>query len=140
MDICRFCGETKEITKHEIIAQSYRGKREDNNIIPNICRKCHTQLETNMDENRAKAGAGKPVSQIQAFNIGSTEAKLVTGSSLLNKDGQAQIDIGSPIYGMRCHHPTSGKNYIEASMSGGNVILISGSPNNYWIIYSLAKG
>ena len=138
--VCKFCGGEKDLTEHEIMARSYGGTKEVENVIPNICRECHTQLETNIDKNRASAGAGNPVNQIQSFNIGSTEAQLITGSALLNGDGQAQIDAGSPIYGMRCHHQTTGQNYIEVSMSGGSVVLITGSPSNYWVIYSLAKG
>jgi len=138
--ICRFCGQEKDLTEHEIMARSYGGTKEVNNVIPNICRECHTQLESNMDKNRAKAGAGNPVTPIQSFNIGSTEAQLITGSALLNENGQTQINTGSPIYGMRCHHQRTGQNYIETAISGGSVVLITGSPSDYWIIYSLARG
>ena len=138
--ICKFCGNEKDLTKHEIMARSYGGIKVVENVIPDICRDCHTQLENNMDKNRASAGAGNSVRPIQSFNIGSTEAQLITGSVLLNTNSQAQTDAGSPIYGMGCHHQTTGQNYIEASMIGESIVLITGSPSDYWIIYSLARG
>jgi hypothetical protein len=68
--ICKFCGKEKDLTEHEIMARSYGGTKQEDNVIPNICRDCHAQLETNMDKNRAKAGAGNPVTPIQNFNVG----------------------------------------------------------------------
>lgn len=137
---CKFCGKNKDLTQHEIMAQSYGGSREDsNNVIPNICRECHNQLERNMNRQRGLTGAGKNVSPEQEFPIGSTTAQLQTGSVFLNDTGMGYIDAGSPIYGMRCHNKLTREQFIETSLSGGSVILVSGSPSNSWVIYSVAK-
>lgn len=139
--ICNFCGKNKELTQHEIIAKSYGGSRDDpDNTILNICRDCHNQLEQNINKSRASTGAGRDTPQLQIFPIGSTTAQLQTGSILLDENGLGYIDAGSPIYGMRSHNKISGEKFIEASLSGGRVILITASPSNSWIIYSVAKG
>jgi hypothetical protein len=141
MKKCRFCGEERDLTKHEIMAQSYGGKREDAaNVIPDICRECHNQLENNMNKARASAGAGKNIPQFQSFLIGSVDAHLQTGSVYLGNNGVGHIDAGSPIYGMRCHNKVTGEQFIESALSGGSVVLITGSPANSWTIYSIAKG
>jgi len=139
--ICRFCEEEKDLTKHEIMAQSYGGSREDaTNVVPDICKDCHSQLEQNMNMARGLTGAGRNISPVQNFSIGSVNAQLQTGSVYLGNGGTGHIDAGSPIYGMRCHNKVTGEQFIEASMSGGSVILITGSPHNSWTIYSIAKG
>ena len=139
--ICKFCGKSKELTKHEIMAQSYGGTRDNvNNVVPDICGECHDQLENNMNKTRGLTGAGRDVQPIKQFSIGSTTAQLQTGSIFLNDSGTGYIDAGSPIYGMRCHNKLTGEQSIEASLSGGSVIFITGSPSNSWIIYSIARG
>jgi len=136
IDKCDFCGQNKEISIHHRIAQKYNGTDEDTNKITLICIDCHKQLENGINQNRANAGAGNVVLPIQNFIIGSTNAQLITGSTYLDDSGRGFIDAGSPFYGMSCHTKKSGQKYIEASLSGGSIVLITGSPSNDWLIYS----
>lgn len=137
--ICSFCGEKKELTTHHLVAQKYRGNDELTNLIPDICRDCHNQIEDNINKFRGDTGAGKKIPPVQNFTIGSIQAKLNTGSNYLDEQGKGHIDTGSPFYGMSCHIKNSGQKYIEASLSGGNIVLITGSPANSWLIYSYAN-
>lgn len=136
---CSFCGEEKDLTTHHLIAQKYQGGNEGTNLIPNICRDCHNQIEENINKSRGDVGAGKSVPPMQNFMIGSVQAQLNTGSAYLDEQGRGYIDTGSPFYGMSCHIKNSGQKQIEASLSGGSVVLITGSPTNSWLIYSYAN-
>ena len=135
--ICIFCGQFKELTKHHIIAQSYNGTDDAENLIPNTCRECHDVLERNINNARAKVGAGIEIDK--SFQIGTTSAELLTGSVLLNDQCKGIIDPRSPIYGMRCHNQKVGERYLEATTSGDSAVIICGSPANSWIIYAIAK-
>lgn len=136
MGICNFCGKEKELTTHHLIAQKYQGNDAPKNLIPVICRDCHNQIEENITKSRGDVGAGKSVQAIQYFIIGSVQAQLNTGSTYLDEQGRGYIDTGSPFYGMSCHIKNYGQKYIEASLSGGSVVVITGSPTNSWLIYS----
>ena len=132
--VCKFCGKNKDLTQHEIMAQSYGSGREDvNNVIPDICRECHDQLEQNMNKQRGLAGSGRNIPQFQNFSIGSVTAQLQTGSVYLNNSGIGYIDAGSPIYGMRCHNKITGEQFIESAirkigMAAKNVHKITTNP------------
>ena len=133
---CSSCGEEKELTIHHLVAQKYQGNDEQTNLIPDICRDCHNKIEESINKSRADLGAGKSIAPTQNFMIGSIQAQLNTGSTFLDEQGEGFIDAGSPFYGMSCHIKNSGQKDIEASLSGGNVVLITGSPTDSWLIYS----
>ncbi|MDP1694499.1 MAG: HNH endonuclease [Candidatus Woesearchaeota archaeon] len=136
--ICLFCCQNKELTNHHIIAQSYNGTDDAENLIKDICRECHDRLENKMNEVRGQVGAGRTPQQL-TFTIGQTSAQILTGSILLGNNATGFIDAGSPIFGMRCHNQIIGERYLEATISGGNVIMMTGSPSNSWVIYAIAK-
>ena len=138
MGICVFCFQYKELTHHHIIAQSYNGKDDTENLIKDICCECHGTLENKMNEVRGQVGAGRDIQNV-VFNIGQTPAHIISGSVILGDNTRGFIDAGSPIFGMRYHNKTVGERYIEAAISGGNVIMITGSPSNSWVIYAVAK-
>ncbi len=136
--LCSFCNQEKDLTTHHLIAKKYNGGDELTNLIPDICNACHKQIENNIDKNRGDVGAGK-ISLAQTFTVGSVTAQLTTGSSYLDEDGRGYIDVGSPFYGMSCHIKNVRQKFIEAALSGGSVVLITGSPGNSWLIYSYAS-
>ena len=139
MIICNFCGSDKNITTHHLVAQKYQGNNDPSNLMPNICRICHNQIEENIKKNRGDIGAGKDVPPIQNFTIGSVQAQLNAGSVYLDEQGKGYIDVGSPFYGMSCHIKNSGQKSIEVALSDGSVVYITGSPTNSWLIYSYAN-
>ena len=73
-----FCGEEKDLTTHHLVAQKYQGGNEGTNLILNICRDCHNQIEENINKSRGDVGAGKSVPPMQNFMIGSVQAQLNT--------------------------------------------------------------
>lgn len=137
--ICSFCDKETELTTHHLVAQKYQGSDDSSNLRPDICRDCHTQIEESINKSRGDIGAGKNTPPTQNFMIGSIQAQLNTGSTYLDEQGRGYIDAGSPFYGMSCHIKDSGQKHIEASLSGGSVVLITGSPTNSWLIYSYAN-
>lgn len=137
--LCSFCGQNKELTKHHLIAKKYQGNNETTNLRPDICGDCHKKFEENISKTRMEVGAGKSVPSVQTFTIGSVQAQLTTGSIYLDEQGKGYIDVGSPFYGMSCHIKNAGQRNIEATLSGGNVVFITGSPSNSWLIYSYAN-
>ncbi len=139
MVICNFCGSDENITTHHLVAQKYRGNNDSSNLMPNICRICHNQIEDNINKSRGDIGAGKNVPQIQNFIIGSVQAQLNAGSVYLDEQGKGYIDVGSPFYGMSCHIKNLGQKNIEVALSGGSVVFITGSPTSSWLIYSYAN-
>jgi len=135
--LCDFCQQIKDlITIHHRIAKKYCGKDNQENLLPNICGDCHKQLENGINHTRANLGAGKNISPIPSFNVGLVPAQLTAGSIYLNEEGKGYLNVGSPFYGMSCHNKQSGQKYIEASSINGSIVLITGSPNNSWAIYS----
>ncbi len=138
--ICNFCGHVKELTRHHIIAQKYNGSDDGHNIIPDICRSCHDQLEQSINRLRSEVGAGINPSHQQQFMIGSALVQLAAGSAYLDASGMGMIDAGSPILGISCHIKDYGQNNIEAAFSGGSVVLVTGSPADSWVIYSYLCG
>ena len=139
MGLCSFCNQVKDMTTHHLIAQKYNGGDELTNLRPDICRDCHNQIENKIDKTRGDVGAGKKIPFVQTFTIGSVHAQLNAGSVYLDEQGRGYIDVGSPFYGMSCHIKNVGQKPIEAALSGGSVVLITGSPGNYWLIYSYAN-
>jgi len=136
---CIFCGKDTNLTKHHIIAKKYYGEDSPENLMKNVCRNCHDDIEDGINKNRAQAGAGNPVPQNQEFSIGSSGANLVTGSSILNEKGTTFLDVDAPIYGVSCHNKSVGEKYLELSLSGAKCVVINGSPSGSWVIYSIAK-
>lgn len=136
---CIFCGRKEDLTSHHIVAKKYCGGDSSENLIKNICRDCHDNIEKGINWNRAQAGAGNRVPKNQSFLIGPSGANLVTGSAILNKEGTTFLDFGAPIFGVSCHNKTVGEKYLELSMSGAKCVVINGSPSGSWVIYSIAK-
>jgi len=136
---CYFCKENKELTIHHIIAQNYKGKDDSENLIPNVCIKCHPLLERSMDKARGLIGAGKDFDVCPNVMVGKTNVTLKIGSSLLSNTGLALVDLGSPIYGARVHNKIIGQTDMELFISGGVQLAIVGSPKNSWVVYAIAK-
>ena len=141
---CGFCHTIKELTNHHIIARAYRGPDNPDNLIPNICRDCHDQLDNTTSTTRGDLGAGREVPPLQDLRIGQTELQLRAGSVYLDERGNACLDAGSQIYAMRCHLRNGTEKDIELSLSGGSVVFITGSVSsrrrNNWVIFSYAAG
>ena len=139
IDFCSFCQQNKKLTTHHLIAKKYQGGNDIMNVRPDICGNCHKKLEDELNKTRGNVGAGSNITSTQSFNIGSVQANLNTGSVLLDNQSKVFIDVGSPFYGMSCHIKDIGQRNIEASLSGGSVVLITGFPGNSWLIYSYAN-
>lgn len=137
--VCSFCCKEKELTTHHLIAKKYGGINDQVNLIPNICRNCHDQIEDNIDKTRGDVGAGKSFVQLSNFMIGNVLAKLNSGSIYLDEQGKSHIDVGSPFYGISCHIKDHGQKKIEIALINRNPIFITGSPGNSWLIYSYAN-
>lgn len=135
--ICDLCKELKELTNHHIAAKKYQGYNDLENLKPNICRKCHTELENRMKEMRGKLGADKNYQPPNTVTVGETDSKVQAGSRFLDRNGQCIIDSNSPIYGASFHNKISGERTIEVIISGGSLAFITGSPWNSYIVYTI---
>lgn len=132
MGSCLFCGNPNQPTTHHIIPKIHSGTDALDNT-QCMCRRCHDQLEKALESARAAAGAGRQLN-VKYF-IGPSGAIMTAGSAFLNVEGLGVINIDSPILGIRRHNKKTGDRYIEAVLSGNNIILISGHPPNSWVVY-----
>lgn len=136
---CFFCKEDKELTTHHILARNYNGSDDSDNLIPDICRDCHSTLENGMIKAKGLIGAGRDSEVSKELRVGKVTTTLQSGSILLSDTGLGIIDINSPFYGMRVHNKSVGERSLELALSGAEKsIVITGSPPSSWVIYTIA--
>ena len=132
------------MTKHHIIGKSNEGGDDIENILFNVCRNCHDEIERIKDWNRGQAGAGRDSGILREIQIGRTNMELVTGSVMVSDNNLALIPLTSPIYGVSLHNKFTGQENIKAFVSGANYqegvqLAIVSSPSNSWVVYSIIK-
>lgn len=122
------------MTKHHVIGRSFLAP-ESTEILVVLCRDCHSQLHKLLIENtRLMIRNQEPQKFI---NVGATVLDIKAGSQF--EAVTQSIDSTSVLYGVDFFNKESNlKKYFEVGLSGGNVLVGTGSPLG-WFTYVIAQ-